>query len=89
MAVATPVGFAYFVIPTRGTHEHGRSAASSCCLGLVTRGSQVAVGVMRVVLSFEVKQLPDTVDEAFTDPVRNGSAGRVNPRPDRVAPSTS
>ncbi len=48
----------------------------------------VAVGVMRVVLSFEVKQLPRTVDEAFTEPTANGAAGTVKRRPD-LAPSAS
>ena len=48
----------------------------------------VAVGVMRVVLSFEIKRLPKTVDEAYEGPVRNGIAGAVKPRPD-LAPSAS
>ena len=34
----------------------------------------VAVGVRRIVLSFEVKRLPRTVEEASTQPTRNGSA---------------
>ena len=34
----------------------------------------VAVGVMQVVLAFEVKRLPDDVDRAFTAPARNGAA---------------
>ena len=34
----------------------------------------VAVGVMRVVLAFEVKRLPDSVDEAFTTQTANGVA---------------
>jgi uncharacterized membrane protein HdeD (DUF308 family) len=49
----------------------------------------VVVGVIRVVLSFEIKRLPKTVDEAFTEPVRNGEGGAVKARPDRVAPSVS
>jgi uncharacterized membrane protein HdeD (DUF308 family) len=32
----------------------------------------VAIGVMRVVLAFEVKRLPDSVDEAFAVPSSNG-----------------
>ena len=48
----------------------------------------VAVGVMRVVLSFEIKRLPKTVDEAYEGPVRNGIAGAVKPRPD-LAPRAS
>ena len=36
----------------------------------------VAVGVMRIVLAFEVKRLPDEVDKAWTAPDRNsGAAG--------------
>ena len=34
----------------------------------------VGVGVMQVVLAFEVKRLPDDVDRAFTAPARNGVA---------------
>ena len=34
----------------------------------------VAIGVMRVVLAFEVKRLPDEVDRAFAAPARNGVA---------------
>jgi uncharacterized membrane protein HdeD (DUF308 family) len=49
----------------------------------------VAVGVMRVVLSLEIKRLPKTVDEAFSEPVRNGAGGALKARPDRVAPSVS
>jgi uncharacterized membrane protein HdeD (DUF308 family) len=49
----------------------------------------VAVGVMRVVLAFEVKRLPQTVDEAFTQPVRNGVASAIKPRPDRLAANAS
>jgi uncharacterized membrane protein HdeD (DUF308 family) len=49
----------------------------------------VAVGVMRVVLSFEIKRLPRTVDEAFTEPAHNGVAGAVKPSADRLAPSAS
>jgi uncharacterized membrane protein HdeD (DUF308 family) len=42
---------------------------------LITVGGiwAVAVGVTRVVFSFEIKNLPKTVDEAFTEPARNGS----------------
>jgi uncharacterized membrane protein HdeD (DUF308 family) len=32
----------------------------------------IAVGVMQVVLAFEVKRLPDDVDQAFAAPARNG-----------------
>jgi uncharacterized membrane protein HdeD (DUF308 family) len=34
----------------------------------------IAVGVMQVVLAFEVKRLPDDVDRAFAAPARNGVA---------------
>jgi uncharacterized membrane protein HdeD (DUF308 family) len=49
----------------------------------------VAVGVMRVVLSFEIKRLPQTVDEAFQEPARNGSGRSVTSRPESLAPSAS
>jgi uncharacterized membrane protein HdeD (DUF308 family) len=32
----------------------------------------VVIGVMRIVLSFEVKRLPDSVDKAFSIPASNG-----------------
>jgi uncharacterized membrane protein HdeD (DUF308 family) len=34
----------------------------------------IGVGVMQVVLAFEVKRLPDEVDRAFAAPTRNGTA---------------
>jgi uncharacterized membrane protein HdeD (DUF308 family) len=42
---------------------------------LVTVGGiwAVAIGVMRVVTSFEIKRLPDYVDQAFTAPSHNGA----------------
>jgi uncharacterized membrane protein HdeD (DUF308 family) len=49
----------------------------------------VAVGVMRIVLAFEVKKLPKTIDEAFADHTLNGASGAVTPRQDRLAPSAS
>lgn len=49
----------------------------------------VAVGVMRVVLSFEIKRLPKTVDEAFGEPARNGAGSPAKARPERLAPSPS
>jgi uncharacterized membrane protein HdeD (DUF308 family) len=39
----------------------------------------VAVGVMRIVLAFEVKRLPDEVDEAWTGAARNGTAAGAKP----------
>jgi uncharacterized membrane protein HdeD (DUF308 family) len=41
----------------------------------------VAVGVMRVVLAFEVKRLPDYVEQAFNTPARNGLAPDHKPEP--------
>jgi uncharacterized membrane protein HdeD (DUF308 family) len=47
----------------------------------------VAIGVMRIVLSFEVKHLPDDVDQALADPQHNGRATHAEtPTP---APSPS
>ena len=34
----------------------------------------VVIGVMRIVLAFEIKRLPDDVDQAFGAPVTNGHA---------------
>jgi hypothetical protein len=44
---------------------------------------------MRVVLAFEVKRLPKTVDEAFAEPARNGTVSAFKPTTDRLAPSGS
>jgi hypothetical protein len=33
----------------------------------------VAVGVMRIVLAFEMKRLPEIVDEAWSDSASNGA----------------
>ena len=49
----------------------------------------VAVGVMRVVLSFEIKNLPKTVDRAFSEPVHNGDPTAATPHRDRLAPRAS
>jgi uncharacterized membrane protein HdeD (DUF308 family) len=49
----------------------------------------VAVGVMRVILSFEVKNLPKTVDRAFSEAGGNGVSAAVKPRQDSLAPSAS
>ena len=49
----------------------------------------VAVGVMRVILSFEVKNLPKTVDHAFSEPTRNGDSAAAKPRQDRLTPTAS
>jgi uncharacterized membrane protein HdeD (DUF308 family) len=46
----------------------------------------VSVGVMRIVLAFEVKRLPETVDEAFPVPARNGTTpGSAPARPQPAA----
>jgi uncharacterized membrane protein HdeD (DUF308 family) len=39
----------------------------------------VTIGVVRVVLAFEVKHLPSYVDEAFTTPERNGATAKASP----------
>jgi uncharacterized membrane protein HdeD (DUF308 family) len=49
----------------------------------------VAVGVMRVILSFEVKNLPKRVDRAFSEPARNGAATTAKLRQDGLTPSAS
>src|SRR5262245_33133638 len=45
----------------------------------------VVAGVMRIVLAFQVKRLPDEVDKAFAAPT-NGTAAKV---PTHVAPTAS
>src|SRR5262249_1866184 len=49
----------------------------------------VAVGVMRVVLSFEAKTLPKPIAPAFSDPGRTGVAAGANPRQARLPPAAS
>ena len=58
---------------------------------LVTVGGiwAVAIGVMRIVLSFDIKRLPDEVDEAWNAPERNGAAAGVKPDAGRVAAAAS
>ena len=41
----------------------------------------IAVGVMRVVVAFDVKRLPDYVEQAFNVPARNGVAADPKPEP--------
>jgi uncharacterized membrane protein HdeD (DUF308 family) len=55
---------------------------------LITVGGlwAVAVGVMRIVLAFEIKRLPDEVDKAWTAPDRNGTAGA---KPDARRPAAA
>jgi uncharacterized membrane protein HdeD (DUF308 family) len=49
---------------------------------LITVGGiwAVAIGVMRVVTSFEIKRLPDDVDQALTAASHNGATQEVTPR---------
>ncbi len=47
----------------------------------------VALGVMRVVLAFEVKRLPTYVDQAFTTPSHNGVAPEHAPDASQPAPT--
>jgi uncharacterized membrane protein HdeD (DUF308 family) len=49
----------------------------------------VVLGVMRVVLAFEVKRLPSYVDQAFTAPAPNGAAPERTPAPTPAASSRS
>ena len=58
---------------------------------LITVGGiwAVAIGVMRIVLAFEIKRLPDEVDKAWTAPDRNGTAAGDKPDAGRVAAATS
>jgi uncharacterized membrane protein HdeD (DUF308 family) len=49
----------------------------------------VAIGVVRIVLAFEVKRLPDEVDEAWTAPDRNGTTASDKPDAGRVAAAAS
>jgi uncharacterized membrane protein HdeD (DUF308 family) len=47
----------------------------------------VALGVMRVVLAFEVKRLPTYVDQAFTTPSHNGVTPEHAPDASQAAPT--
>jgi uncharacterized membrane protein HdeD (DUF308 family) len=49
----------------------------------------VAVGVMRVVMSFEVKNLPKTIDRAFSEPARNGTSHAARLRQDSLTHTAS
>ena len=49
----------------------------------------VAIGVMRIVLAFEIKRLPETVDEAFREPALNGTAPAPAPARQRPAAAKS
>jgi hypothetical protein len=39
----------------------------------------VAIGVMRIVVSFQLKRLPDEVDQAWSEPVHNGVGREAKP----------
>jgi uncharacterized membrane protein HdeD (DUF308 family) len=49
----------------------------------------IAIGVMRIVLSFEVKRLPDEVDKAWGAVSPNGVKGAAKPDDSHVAPAAS
>jgi uncharacterized membrane protein HdeD (DUF308 family) len=49
----------------------------------------VVVGVMRIVLSFQVKRLPDEVDKAWQAPSHNGAASDAAPPADEPLAATS
>ncbi len=54
---------------------------------LITVGGiwAVAIGVMRIVLAFEIKRLPDELDQAWTATDRNGTAAAGKPDAARIA----
>ena len=47
----------------------------------------VAIGVMRIVLAFEIKRLPEDVDEAFAVATHNGSTQTPAPANGQAAPA--
>ncbi|HKP88389.1 MAG TPA: DUF308 domain-containing protein [Thermoleophilaceae bacterium] len=56
---------------------------------LITVGGiwAVAIGVMRIVVSFQVKRLPEYMDEALTGSPANGAARATAPRPSTAGPA--
>jgi uncharacterized membrane protein HdeD (DUF308 family) len=58
---------------------------------LITVGGiwAVAIGAMRVVLSFQLKRLPSEVDQAWAEPEDAGASTGAEPRPRRLAPTGS
>jgi uncharacterized membrane protein HdeD (DUF308 family) len=60
---------------------------------LVTVGGiwAVAIGVMRVVTAFQLKHLPDDVDNAFSEPAANGASRAATPpaAPAHPAPTSA
>jgi uncharacterized membrane protein HdeD (DUF308 family) len=57
---------------------------------LITVGGiwAVAIGVMRIIVSFEIKRLPADVDAMYTKSVQNGSSKSAQPAPDHLVPAT-
>jgi uncharacterized membrane protein HdeD (DUF308 family) len=49
----------------------------------------VVIGVMRIVLAFEIKRLSADVDDAFAAPVKNGSTAGAATADPQLAPSGS
>jgi uncharacterized membrane protein HdeD (DUF308 family) len=49
----------------------------------------VAVGVMRIVLAFEIKRLPDDVDKAWSAPIREQAPEAVTPKQPPLAATGS
>jgi uncharacterized membrane protein HdeD (DUF308 family) len=49
----------------------------------------VAIGVMRIVLSFQVKRLPDEVDQAWDTVSANGVRSADKPGDEHLAPAAS
>jgi len=47
----------------------------------------VAIGVMRIILAFQVKDLPETVDAAFAGPASNAKRTDAEPASSRPAPT--
>jgi uncharacterized membrane protein HdeD (DUF308 family) len=58
---------------------------------LITVGGiwAVAIGVMRIILSFQVRRLPDEVDKAWDVVPANGAKSAEKPDDARVAPAAS
>jgi uncharacterized membrane protein HdeD (DUF308 family) len=49
----------------------------------------VAIGVMRIILSFQVRRLPDEVDKAFDVASANGVKNAGKPDDSRLTPAAS
>jgi len=59
--------------------------AAVLAIGLWT----MVYGVVQITLSFEVKNLPKTIDRAFTESSRNGIGTAAKPRQDSLTPAAS